>query len=84
MHRNPVTRGLVQKPEDWAWSSFRHYASGVEGTIEIESHWTAMRRDNQAPEYLRYREKDGRSSKSPRCPNARHPGHPPRAGRCLL
>jgi putative transposase len=25
MHRNPVTRGLVEKPEDWRWSSFRYY-----------------------------------------------------------
>jgi len=24
-HRNPVIRGLVEKPEDWPWSSFRHY-----------------------------------------------------------
>src|ERR1035438_7596944 len=28
MHRNPVMPGLVAKPEDWAWSSFRHYATG--------------------------------------------------------
>jgi len=59
MHRNPVVRGLVQKPEGWTWSSFRHYSTGVEETIEIESHWTAMRRGNQAPEYLRYRGKVG-------------------------
>ena len=26
IHRNPVTRGLVEKPEDWKWSSFRHYS----------------------------------------------------------
>lgn len=25
MHRNPVTRGLVTQPEDWRWSSYRHY-----------------------------------------------------------
>ncbi|WP_433965695.1 transposase [Tunturiibacter gelidiferens] len=25
MHRNSVTRGLVEKPEDWPWSSYRHY-----------------------------------------------------------
>ena len=25
MHRNPVTRGLVTNPEDWPWSSYRHY-----------------------------------------------------------
>jgi len=37
LHRNPVTRGLVSRPEDWAWSSFRHYATGIEGPVEIES-----------------------------------------------
>jgi putative transposase len=57
MHRNPVVRVLVEKPEDWAWSSFRHYATGVEGRVEIESQWTAARRGNQLPEGLRYREK---------------------------
>ena len=25
MHRNPVKRGLVESPELWAWSSYRHY-----------------------------------------------------------
>jgi putative transposase len=25
IHRNPVARGLVARPEDWAWSSFRPY-----------------------------------------------------------
>ncbi len=45
MHRNPVQRGLVEKPEDWPWSSFRHYATGIEGTVEIESFWTGARRD---------------------------------------
>jgi putative transposase len=23
MHRNPVKRGLVDKPDQWKWSSFR-------------------------------------------------------------
>ena len=45
MHRNPVKRGLVARPEDWPWSSFRHYATGVEGTVEIESMWTARKRE---------------------------------------
>jgi putative transposase len=45
IHRNPVARGLVDKPEDWAWSSFRHYATGIEGPVEIESEWTARRRE---------------------------------------
>ena len=50
MHRNPVVRGLVSKPEDWPWSSYRHYASGIEGTVEIESFWTAARRRCELPE----------------------------------
>ena len=47
MHRNPVKRGLVEQPEDWPWSSFRHYLTGEEGAVEIESHWTASRRSKQ-------------------------------------
>ncbi len=45
IHRNPVVRGLVEKPEQWDWSSFRHHATGVEGTVEIESRWTARQRE---------------------------------------
>jgi putative transposase len=45
LHRDPVTRGLVEKPEDWPWSSYRHYLTGVEGTIEIESERTAWKRE---------------------------------------
>ena len=47
MHRNPVQRGLVARPEDWRWSSFRHYATGEQGAVEIESHRTARRRELQ-------------------------------------
>lgn len=50
IHRNPVVRGLVDKPENWTWSSFRHYATGVKGAVEIESQWTAFLRGNQLPE----------------------------------
>jgi len=45
IHRNPVTRGLVARPEDWEWSSFRHYLTGAAGAVEIESPWTARRRE---------------------------------------
>jgi len=45
MHRNPVERGLVQRPEDWRWSSFCRYATGIEGVLEIESQWTVRRRE---------------------------------------
>jgi putative transposase len=44
MHRNPVTRGLVSSPEKWKWSSFRHYLTGEQGIVEIESQWTVGRR----------------------------------------
>ena len=50
MHRNPVTRGLVSKPWDWPWSSFRHHLSGLPGTVEIESEWTAARRERATGE----------------------------------
>jgi putative transposase len=45
MHRNPVKRGFVQNPEDWKWSSYRHYLTGTEGVVEIESHWLARQRE---------------------------------------
>jgi putative transposase len=45
IHRNPVERELVERPEDWAWSSFRHYLTGDPGIVEIESHWTAQERE---------------------------------------
>jgi hypothetical protein len=31
MHRNPVKRGLVEKPEDWKWSSYCHDLTGWKG-----------------------------------------------------
>ena len=35
MHRNPVKRGLVVQPEQWAWSSFRSYAFGEARPVRI-------------------------------------------------
>jgi len=35
MHRNPVKRGLVQRPGDWEWSSYRAYADHEEGIVKI-------------------------------------------------
>jgi len=48
IHRNPVKRGLCELPEDWEWSSFQHYSSGCEGRVEIESEWTARKRERAA------------------------------------
>jgi putative transposase len=52
VHRNPVKRGLVRCPEDWKWSSFRHYATAEVGPVEIESQWTADRRNGRVPKLL--------------------------------
>jgi len=35
MHRNPVKRGLVSQPDLWIWSSFRNYAYGEAGAVQI-------------------------------------------------
>jgi putative transposase len=41
-HRNPITRGLVDRPEQWPWSSYRYY--------EISDHLPlAMDWDGQWP-----------------------------------
>jgi len=40
-----VTRGLVDRAEDWVWSSFRHYLTGETCGVEIESRWTARARE---------------------------------------
>ena len=35
IQRNPVKRGLVQKPEQWKWSSYRAYAYGERGPVLV-------------------------------------------------
>ncbi len=35
LHRSPVKRGLVEKPEDWDWSSFRAYAFQQVGAVRV-------------------------------------------------
>ncbi len=35
IHRNPVTRGLGQPPEQWRWSSYRWYRFGEKGPVKI-------------------------------------------------
>jgi len=48
IHRNPVRRGLCLVATDWKWSSFRHYATAEDGRVEIESEWTAVKRERAA------------------------------------
>jgi putative transposase len=35
MHENPVKRGLVLEPGQWAWSSFRDYAHDKPGRVKL-------------------------------------------------
>ncbi|HZB87387.1 MAG TPA: transposase [Terracidiphilus sp.] len=72
MHRNPVVRGLAARSEDWKWSSFRHYATGERGTVEIESEWTARLRGWRLPEWTKVQHV---GSKSP-VPKGKGPGAP--------
>jgi len=48
IHRNPVTRGLCERAEDWEWSSFLQYATGCGGRVEIECEWSARKRERAA------------------------------------
>jgi putative transposase len=53
LHRNPVARGLVQRPEDWAWSTFTHYAAGDRCSVRLDSRWTARFRDQSTTHRVR-------------------------------
>ncbi len=48
MHRNPVKRGLVLQPEQWAWSSFRHYAYDEPGIVVVNQQRAAVLRVRRA------------------------------------
>jgi len=41
MHRNPVKRGLVLEPQQWQWSSYRHYAYDQRGPVLVNEQQTA-------------------------------------------
>ena len=75
IHRNPVVRGLVERPEDWQWSSFRHYATGAKGAVEIESQWTASLRGNQSPDGVRLKEGERLCFPTQAAKNAAWMGH---------
>jgi len=64
IHRNPVTRGLAPSPEQWPWSSFCHYAFGVEGVVEIQSQVDGAEKRVAR----RYAAVGASRSKSPPCP----------------
>ena len=45
IHMNPVSRGLVAQPKEWAWSSCRHFLTGAKGVVEVESEWLGRERE---------------------------------------
>lgn len=36
MHKNPITRGLVDRAEEWPWSSYRYYELGDDSIIRMD------------------------------------------------
>lgn len=74
IHRNQVKKGLCERPEDWEWSSFLHYATGHEGRIESE--WTARKRERAAErlcptvELAPLKSKEGLNGTRPNCSSA--------------
>jgi hypothetical protein len=42
MHRNPAGRELVREPQDWRWSSFRHYTFDERGPVLVNEQRRAV------------------------------------------
>jgi putative transposase len=72
IHRNPVRRGLVAKPEEWLWSSYRHYQTAC------AEPWKSNRNGRPAREAGNCLSgcATGISIPLPRSPKARDRGHP--------
>jgi REP element-mobilizing transposase RayT len=39
IHRNPIRRGLVERSEDWKWSSFRFYLEGESYIVRMSQRY---------------------------------------------
>lgn len=35
-HNNPITRALVERPEQWPWSSYNHYERTGESLVAMD------------------------------------------------
>ncbi len=44
IHQNPVRRGLVERPEQWLWSSARYYLLGERGPVLVNERVEARMR----------------------------------------
>jgi REP-associated tyrosine transposase len=47
MHFNPVKRGLVGHPKDWAWSSYTFYSTGNANLCTPNPDWKAGKRGDR-------------------------------------
>ncbi len=65
MHENPVKRGLVLEPGQWAWSSFRDYAHDERVRVKL----------NQWP-VAQLRQIAGSGSEEPALAKSARTGHP--------
>jgi hypothetical protein len=54
LHRNPVRRGLVERPEQWKWSSFRAYACGETEVVRVND-WSVLKLKPTAPKTIKTR-----------------------------
>jgi len=66
-HKNPVTRGFVERPEDWRWSSYWHY--GLDDRAILAMDW-----DGVWPIVWQHRPRHSSPFDSP---TAKVMGHPP-------
>jgi putative transposase len=48
LHRNPLKRGLVESPEQWRWSSYRHYLLDEAGPVQVNVGWGKISLRNRA------------------------------------
>jgi putative transposase len=64
IHRNPVKRGLVLEPDQWAWSSFRWYAHGEPGPELV---------NEQRPAELKFCKRQSFSAQAAEIPTLRKP-----------
>jgi len=49
IHHNPVKNGLVEREEDWAWSSKRWYLGERDGQVPIDFEWGTWKWTPPAP-----------------------------------
>ncbi|MFP5231492.1 MAG: transposase [Acidobacteriota bacterium] len=70
IHRNPFTRGLVAHPADWVGSSYRHWACGEQGIVQLASTWTYAEQLKRQAAQTSCKP----TSQKPRCGAPRHPG----------